>query len=79
MKTWLKGGIIGIILLIVFLIILDSSTCNQMAYDSSECSMGTFYLGFFLAIPVFLISSLVGTIIGLIIGKFKNKKGVKKK
>jgi len=87
MKTWLKGGLIG--LLVSFILILLSYIFGKSigfvigAIGLFQCYLITFGTGGFLCavlwIPIIILNGfIIGAIIGLIIQKIKSKKqGVK--
>jgi len=73
MKTWLKGGLIGLFIgIALMLLVLLSDFIFTCRFDINKEFCG--FLTMILAIPVIIISPIVGMIIGAIIGKIKSKK-----
>ena len=74
MKLWLKCGVIGAILGLVFIIVLAQYGTNPGGYD---IDLGLKYMWLPLLITYggpTLGGFLIGAIIGLIVGKIKSKK-----
>lgn len=73
MKAWLKGGVIGLFVgIALLLLILLSDFTLTCKFDINKEFCG--FLTMILAIPIIVISPIVGMIIGVIIGKIKSKK-----
>ncbi|MDD5193203.1 MAG: hypothetical protein PHF67_01310 [Candidatus Nanoarchaeia archaeon] len=68
--SWLKGGLAGICLLIIYLIYLFFTTTAQ---EPPNKLIQVLELGIFLIIPIFALGSVAGLIIGLML-KRNNRK-----
>jgi len=92
MKSWLKGGIIGVItsLLITLGIVIFAPAVsflsleflfpNELCYFITHCSgEGCIACTYLNPLVMFIELFLIGVVIGWIVGKVKNRNEVKKK
>ncbi|MFA5020001.1 MAG: hypothetical protein WC533_02790 [Candidatus Pacearchaeota archaeon] len=73
MKMWLKGGLIGIILVVIYIIFISLWT---LLFYSAPSEVGYLWM----ASPYLLLGGFVlGALIGLIFNKIKKPKNKRKK
>ena len=73
MKSWLKGGLIGIGIVAIFILISFfgvAVTCATGGTLSPTCN----FFRKTVASPIYFLFPIIGAIIGLIIDKIKSKK-----
>ena len=73
MKAWLKGGTIGLfvgIALVILVFLSEFIFICRFVIGRDVCGIFTYIL----AIPVIIISSIVGMIIGAVIGRKRSSK-----
>jgi len=77
MKTWLKGGLIGVgisLILIVYAFLCKEINPIGATYSSQCVSFGKiFFYDSFTTIRTLAGGFIIGAVIGLIIGKIKSK------
>jgi len=73
MKTWLKGGLIGLVVGVILFFIIRGTSCSLVYHPGPDAVGGMGLCNPTFMITVFIGSILIGILIGWFIGKSKSK------
>ena len=83
MKAWLKGGLTGLILGILFFVIFAGWKCDttEMVGATGKCEFGLNFLfenfsnditiSISILVGFFIVGAIIGTVIGFLVNKFR--------